>query len=56
MTIDIDEYREHTVSEVICIGCGHRWMSVRPSSVLLKEIVCPTCGAGKVIETGQRFE
>lgn len=43
----------HEVSEVICIRCGKRWISARPEGTLLKDIQCPNCGAGFVIETGQ---
>ena len=53
--IDFDENIPHTVSEVICVKCGFRWISVRPSMVLLKEIECRNCGAGYVIETGQEL-
>lgn len=45
---------DHTVSEVICIRCMNRWISVRPSSVLLKDLECPSCkNHGYTIETGQ---
>lgn len=52
----IEEKMEHTVSEVICVKCCNRWIAVRPSSVKLKEIQCPNCGTGYVIETGQEME
>ena len=52
----IDANMPHDVSEVICIRCGKRWISVRPYTVLLKDIECPNCGAGFVIETGQDME
>jgi heterodisulfide reductase subunit A-like polyferredoxin len=54
--IDFDENIPHTVSEVICVKCGFRWISVRPSSVLLKKLECKNCGTGYVIETGQEFD
>ena len=41
------------VSEVICVKCGHRWASIRRSHIKLKDLKCPHCGAGYVIETGQ---
>lgn len=47
---------EHTVSEVICVKCGRRWISVRPSNLLLKDIECPDCGTGYVINTGQDID
>jgi len=50
---DIDEYLPHKVSEVICVKCGNRWISVRPEKTLLKELECPNCGAGWVVETGE---
>lgn len=46
--------RPHKTSEVICIACGSRWVSVRPTTVYLKQIECPFCKAvGRVIETGE---
>lgn len=52
--IDIEANKEHTVSEVICVKCCHRWIGVRPSSTLLKHLECPEChSTGTVIETGQ---
>ena len=44
MEISIDEYMPHKVSEVICIGCKYRWISVRPTDTLLKNLECPQCG------------
>ena len=44
------------VSEVICIHCLERWIAVRPSETMLKDIQCPRCSyRGAVIETGQEF-
>jgi hypothetical protein len=40
-------------SEVICIRCCKRWICVRPERTLLKDIECPNCGKGAVIETGE---
>jgi ribosomal protein S27E len=51
--VDIDSREPHAVSEVICVKCGARWVSVRPEKTLLKKIECKNCGAGYVIETGQ---
>lgn len=57
MIIDIDEYRPHVVSEVICVKCLKRWISARPESTLLKDLQCPKCKrAGYVIETGEDLE
>ena len=49
----IDERKPHSVSEVICVKCNRRWISVRPEKTLLKHIECENCGKGYVIETGQ---
>lgn len=49
----IEDNFPHEVSEVICVKCGKRWISVRPENVLLKELECPNCGVGYVINTGQ---
>lgn len=53
--IEISEYQIHLVSEVVCLKCLRRWISVRPECVFLKDIECPACGAGYVIETGEYF-
>lgn len=53
--IDIEANLPHAVSEVICVKCGHRWISVRHNTTLLKELECPNCGKGFVIETGQEI-
>ncbi len=53
-TINIEENMPHKVSEVICIDCKHRWIAVRPTATLLKELECPQCRLqGYVIETGE---
>ena len=49
----IEANMPHKVSEVICVKCGKRWISVRPKDTLLKDIVCMNCGCGYVIETGE---
>ena len=51
--IPIEEYQPHKVSEVICVKCGKRWIAIRPSITKLKDLECPKCGAGYVIETGE---
>ena len=51
--VNIEENLPHIVSEVICVKCCHRWISVRPAITLLKDLECPNCGIGAVIETGQ---
>ena len=51
--IDINENLLHKVSEVICVDCKYRWIAVRPTDTLLKDLECPKCGKqGYVIETG----
>lgn len=54
--LDINENQPHVVSEVICVRCCKRFISVRPENILLKDIECPDCGAGAVIETGQSID
>lgn len=51
--ISIEDHMPHKVSEVICVKCGKRWISARPEGVMLKELECPNCGKGYVIETGE---
>jgi len=54
MEISIEENMPHKVSEVICIDCKYRWLAVRPTCTLLKDLECPRCGLqGYVIETGE---
>jgi DNA-directed RNA polymerase subunit RPC12/RpoP len=50
---DINKNKEHIVSEVVCLKCHKRWISVRPLETLLKDLECPNCGKGYVIETGE---
>ena len=56
MIVPIEEGMPHKVSEVICVKCGHRWICVRPAQTLLKDLECPNCGRGFVIETGEVCE
>ena len=52
--IDIEKNLPHKVSEVICVGCGKRWLAVRPTDTLLKALHCDACNeSGFVIETGE---
>ena len=52
--VNIEENIPHKVSEVICINCKYRWISVRPVGTLLQDLECPWCGLqGYVIETGE---
>lgn len=54
MEISIDDNMPHKVSEVMCIDCKYRWIAVRPTDILLKDLECPRCGLqGYVIETGE---
>ncbi len=51
----IEANMPHIYSEVICVGCGKRWIAVRPETTKLKDLECVNCGPGKVIETGERI-
>lgn len=52
--IDINNNLAHKISEVICIQCGYRWIAIRPSKTLLKQLECPNCSEqGYTIETGE---
>lgn len=57
--IDLEEYRGvaggWAASEVICVKCYERWIAVRPSQTLLKDLECSNCGHGYVIETGEEI-
>ena len=54
--VDIGNNQPHKVSEVICVLCGERWISVRPKQTLLKDLECKNCPKGYVIETGETME
>lgn len=55
--VDISEKQEHIVAELICIRCCKRWISVRPATLLLRNMECPYCKAyGGVIMTGQELD
>lgn len=41
--IDYESNLPHIISEVICIKCKKRWISARPTEVLLKDLQCPKC-------------
>lgn len=44
------------ISEVLCCKCFERWIAVRPSVTLLKDLECPRCKfTGAVVETGQEL-
>lgn len=51
--IDITASTPHTVAEVMCWKCGRRFVSVAPSSVLLKDLQCPDGHIGYCFYTGQ---
>jgi len=54
--IPIEKNLEHSVSELICIDCKHRWIGVYPKLTMLKDLVCPNCNVtGTVIDTGQEL-
>ena len=51
--VNIDDYRPHEVSELICLKCFHRWIGVYPEYTLLKDLECKCGEVGYVIKTGQ---
>ena len=55
--LDFDDLTPHTVQEVVCLKCLHRWYAVYPQQTLLKDLQCPNCEKqGFVIATGQEME
>ncbi len=55
--VRMEEYLPHSVSELICVKCGHRWIGVYPSAMPLKDFRCAGCmETGGVILTGQPIE
>ena len=54
---DINQNQPHKVSEVICVKCGYRFISVRPQDTKLKELECGNCNEiGYIVETGEELE
>lgn len=54
---EIEKRLPYKVSEVICINCHYRWISVRPKTLLLKQLKCPNCDCSSyVIETGEDLD
>lgn len=50
----LDDARGHKISEVVCLECRTRWVSVRPIETRLTALECPGCGGHEcVIETGE---
>ena len=46
----------HTVQEVMCVKCLHRWIAVVPCGTPLKDLECAGCGrAGAAINTGEEM-
>lgn len=54
--VNFEEELPHTFSEVVCLKCLKRSISVRPVGTLLKNLECETCGPGFIIETGEVME
>ena len=55
--IDFEANLPHDLSEVICVKCLHRYMCIRPTDTLLKNLECPNCSEkGYIIETGQKLQ
>lgn len=53
---EILENTPHKYSEVICLKCLKRVISVRPIYVLLKQLECDCGETGYIIETGEVME
>jgi DNA-directed RNA polymerase subunit RPC12/RpoP len=50
----IEAYLPHEVTELVCLRCRHRWISVHRTNTNLREYRCPRCRRmGMVIHTGQ---
>ena len=56
MIVNIEEYTQHEVAELICLKCNTRWIGVYPQNTLLKDIECKCGGKGLVIKTGQTLD
>jgi len=51
--VDFEAQLPHIVSETMCVKCLTRFIDVRPVGVLLKDLECPKCGPGFMIDTGE---
>lgn len=57
MVVDIEANLPHTVSEIICVKCHHRYICARPTSCTLNKLECAGCEEiGYMIETGEIME
>ena len=55
--IQIEANLPHEVSEVMCWGCGKRWLAVYPKQTQMKDLECPWCGnTGGAFKTGQTLD
>jgi len=53
----IESQTPYKVSEVICVRCFYRYLSVRPIKTLLKELECRQCKSiESIIETGEDMD
>ena len=52
-TINMNDYKNHAVCELICVKCYHRYIGVYPVGTKLKDLECETCGCGYIIKTGE---
>lgn len=48
-----EAYLEHEVSELICLKCFHRRITVYPTSLMLADMECECGAVGFLIKTGQ---
>ena len=52
--IRFEDYKPHSVEEMVCIHCHHRWVGIFTSIEPLRDLRCPGCmETGGVILTGQ---
>jgi len=51
----LDDYRPHVMTEVICVKCHYRAVATYPERVMLRDIICGGCGETQgLITTGCR--
>lgn len=51
-----EEKLPHKYSEVICLKCLNRFISVRPINSRLKDLECSCGEIGFIIETGENLD
>jgi transposase-like protein len=47
--IELDEYRIHKVSHLICKNCHYDWVAVYLSTLEITDLYCPSCDSQTIV-------